>query len=246
MRRNKMATATSNRKNIMKNRKAVFGLECQVTANKTNAYATRSNIEENRALILKNYTAAFMGNRQLANQNTDDIFRNRKAILGSLDAQTDVQKNYVESCLNEASIDYLEHRALLNASVLEVNNMMAEVNSKLIEINSKIMKSNESIVAFNSKNVALNSKYLASGLSNKTASPSINAKRIARNKDRLGKILKVAKGNASSIISLLKVAAKNRASIEKNAASILARRKGIQDNQKKIALNQSKVEKLIS
>ena len=241
-----MATAKSNRKNIMKNRKAVFGLECQVTANKTNAYATRSSIEENRALILKNYTAAFMGNRQLANQNTDDIFRNRRTILGSLDTQTDVQRNYVESSLNEASIDYLEHRAALNASVLEVNRMMAEVNAKLIEINSRIMKSNESIVSFNNKNLALNSKILATGLSPKTATPASNARRIARNKERLGKILKVAKGNASTILTLLKTAAKNRGAIEKNAAGILARRKGIEDNQKKIASNQSRVEKLIS
>ena len=240
-----MTTAASNRKNIMRNRKALFGLECQVTINKTNAYSTRSAIEENRALILKNYTAAFMGNRQLANQNTDDIFRNRKTILSSLDAQSDVQKNFVESSLNEASIDFLEHRADLNASVLEVNRMMAEVNSKLIEINSRIMKSNESIVAFNSRNLALNSKLLASGLSTGTATPASNAKRIARNKERLAKILKIAKANSATILGLLKIASKNRSAIEKNAATILVRRKGIDDNRKKITQNQAKVSKMI-
>lgn len=240
-----MTTAASNRKNIMRNRKALFGLECQVTINKTNAYSTRSAIEENRALILKNYTAAFMGNRQLANQNTDDIFRNRKTILSSLDVQSDVQKNFVESSLNEASIDFLEHRADLNASVLEVNRMMAEVNSKLIEINSRIMKSNESIVAFNSRNLALNSKLLASGLSTGTATPASNAKRIARNKERLAKILKIAKANSATILGLLKIASKNRSAIEKNAATILVRRKGIDDNRKKITQNQAKVSKMI-
>ena len=241
-----MATAMSNRKNIMRNRKLLFGLECQVTANKSNAYSTRSAIEENRALILKNYTAAFMGNRQLANQNTDDIFRNRRTILSSLDAQTDPQKNYIESSLNEASIDYLEHRAELNASVLEVNRMMTEVNAKLIEINAKIMKSNGSIVAFNSRNLALNSKILASKLSTGTATPSSNAKRIARNKERLTKILKVAKANSASILGLLKIASKNRSAIEKNAVGILARRKGIEENRKKITQNQAKVSKIIS
>ncbi len=240
-----MATAASNRKNIMRNKKALFGLECQVTTNKTNAYSTRSAIEENRALILKNYTAAFMGNRQLANQNTDDIFRNRKTILSSLDVQSDAQKNFVESSLNEASIDFLEHRANLNASVLEVNRMMAEVNSKLIEINSRIMKSNESIVAFNSRNLALNSKLLASGLSTGTATPASNARRIARNKERLTKILKIAKANSATILGLLKIASKNRFAIEKNAATILVRRKGIDDNRKKITQNQAKVSKMI-
>ena len=31
-------------------------------------------IEENRLMILSNYAAAFMGNRQVANSNTDEIF----------------------------------------------------------------------------------------------------------------------------------------------------------------------------
>ena len=241
-----MATVVSNKKNIMKNRKAVFGLECQVTANKANAYAARSTIEENRALILKNYTAAFMGNRQLANQNTDDIFRNRKAILTSFDSVSDVQNNFIESSLNEASIDYLEHRAALNSSVVEVNNMMAEVNAKLIEINTRIMKSNESIVAFNSKNLAANSKILASGLSSKVATPASNARRIAKNKERLMKILKVAKSNASSLLNLYKTAAKNRMAIEKNSDGILGRRKSIENNQKLISQNQKRVEKMIA
>ena len=56
-----------NKKNIKKNRRTIFEVEGKVTANKSKAYASRSIIEENRALILKNYTAAFMGNRQLAN-----------------------------------------------------------------------------------------------------------------------------------------------------------------------------------
>ena len=241
-----MATAASNRKNIKRNRKSVFGLECQVTSNKTKAYATRSTIEENRALILKNYTAAFMGNRQLANQNTDDIFRNRRTILANFDTKNDVETNYVESRLNEAAIDYLEHRSALNASVLEVNDMMAQVNAKLIEINAKIMKSNEGIVNFNSKNLALNAKILASGLSPRTATPASNASRISKNKERLGKILKLAKSNASRIANLYKVAAKNRSAIEKNASGIFARRKGIEDNQKLISQNQSRVEKLMS
>ena len=74
-----MATAKSNRKNIMKNRKAVFGLECQVTANKANAYATRSSIEENRALILKNYTAAL---KLSSSSSTSQTWRGRQPHQG--------------------------------------------------------------------------------------------------------------------------------------------------------------------
>ena len=236
----------TNMKNIKKNRKSVFNLESGITSNKSRAYATRSTIEENRALILKNYTAAFMGNRQLANQNTDDIFRNRKNILSNFDAKNEIEVNYVESLTNEASIDFLEHRASLNASVLEVNRMMAEVNSKLIAINSKIMNSNQKIVAFNSKNLTENSRVLKAGLSVKSANPPSNAKRIIKNKERLAAISKTSSANTKTISNLLKIASNNRAAIEKNSELIHARRKAIEGNQDKISKNQSSVANLIS
>ena len=44
----------------------------------------RSVVEENHDSILKNYHAAFRGNRNLANANTDDLFRNRFAILRAM------------------------------------------------------------------------------------------------------------------------------------------------------------------
>ena len=83
-----MANSKSNKSAIQKNRRSIFEVEAAVTANRAKAYAARSIVEENRAGILKNYTAAFMGNRQLANQNTDDVFRNRRAVISSVDAAT--------------------------------------------------------------------------------------------------------------------------------------------------------------
>ena len=67
----------SNRANISKNRADLFLAECEVMKNRTNAYMARSLVHENKALIDKNYNSAFNGNRQLANQNTEDLFRNR-------------------------------------------------------------------------------------------------------------------------------------------------------------------------
>ena len=106
-----MATPAQNKKNIQKNKRSIFEVEAKVAANRAKAYATRSLIEENRASILKNYTAAFMGNRQLANQNTDDIFRNRKAVLSNMPTKNEVEENFVQSMINEANLDFLEHRA---------------------------------------------------------------------------------------------------------------------------------------
>jgi hypothetical protein len=44
----------------------------------------RAVVEENHASILRNYHAAFRGNRNLANSNTEDVFRNRYAILRTM------------------------------------------------------------------------------------------------------------------------------------------------------------------
>ena len=138
-----MASSKANKQKIRKNRRSIFEVEAAVTSNRAKAYASRSSIEENRAGILNNYTAAFMGNRQLANQNTDDVFRNRKAILASLTPSNEVEENFQESMTNEANLDFLEHRSNLNAAVLSVNEKMVAVNQMLIDVNDTIMKANE-------------------------------------------------------------------------------------------------------
>ena len=64
-------------------------------------------IEENRLMILSNYSAAFMGNRQIANSNTDEI-DNRQAILDSAETSNEVEENYINSQKNKASLDFLQ------------------------------------------------------------------------------------------------------------------------------------------
>merc|ERR1712232_960500 len=124
--------------NISENEAKLHTLYLDVMNNKEQLYMIRAIVEENRALVLKNYTAAFVGNRQMANQNTDDIFKNRIAILDALKTEGQVQENFRNSKYNEATVDFLEHRSKLNNRVAKVNEMMATLNSKLIEINSQI------------------------------------------------------------------------------------------------------------
>ena len=107
--------------------------------NKTMIYASRSMIEENRLMILSNYAAAFMGNRQIANSNTDEIFENRQAILDNAQTNSDVEENFINSQKNKAALDFLKHRSELNSAVLAISEEMAEINSRLIDINSRIM-----------------------------------------------------------------------------------------------------------
>ena len=134
-----MSSSEANKAAIAANRKTIFNIESNVLSNKALVYQSRSMIEENRLMIMSNYSAAFMGNRQLANANTDEIFANRSAILAAMDADGDVQENYVNVQTNKSSLDYLAHRSGLNSSVLAISAKMADVNAQLVAINQEII-----------------------------------------------------------------------------------------------------------
>jgi hypothetical protein len=238
------AAVTTNRKNISENEAKLHTLYLDVTSNKQQLYLIRAVIEENRALILKNYASAFIGNRQVANQNTDDIFKNRVAILDALKTEGLVQENFRNSKHNEASVDFLEHRSKLNNRVAKVNEMMAALNTKLIEINSAIMKSNEEVVSFNSQQIDTNKKLLEGILAEK-ATPEANAARIAENTKR---IQVISDRNAKYEDKSAQMAAKaleNRTKIEANAKVIEDRREQIVANCANIYANGQKVAQLL-
>jgi len=240
-----MATSKNNKAAVKKNRRSIFEVEAAVTANRAKAYAARSIVEENRAGILKNYTAAFMGNRQLANQNTDDVFRNRRAIISSIDADTAVEENYRDSLLNEATLEFLEHRAGLNLAVLGVNEKLVVVNKLLIEINDSIMAANEGIVKFNNAQIQKNNKLLDDALKPSKATTASNAA-IKKNAAKAKAVKNAALANSKKMEKMTYEMQKNRTKIEANAAKIMDRRASIQKNAANIAKNQARVAKIIS
>merc|ERR1719478_1762286 len=146
-------------------------------------------IEGNRALIMKNYHAAFVGNRQMANQNTDDIYRNRSAILDAMRVEGAVQENFRNSKYNEGSIEYINNRCLMNNRVAKVNVLMSAANEKLIELNNEILKSNEEIVTFNAAQIDTNTKLLDAGIQDDKCSPEANAQRQELNCKKIEDIL---------------------------------------------------------
>ena len=241
-----MSQVENNRAAIRVNRTKLFELESTVMWNKAQAYRERAMIEENRALILKNYMAAFIGNRQMANQNTDDIFRNREAILQSLHVEGSVEENFVSSMVNQAHIDFLEHRSALNARVISVNERMSEINTLLIEVNNMIMEGNAEIVEFNARNIEINSGLLDGGLNTGEATRETNAERIASNASRIAEIQERASANRAKLDALIDNVEANRAKILGNSDTIDDRRQDILENHKKIAANQDRVSKLIA
>merc|ERR1711988_629774 len=215
-----------NIKAILANKAALHVLESKVYENKQKLYAERAFIEENRAMILENYCAAFMGNRQMANQNTEDIFRNRKQIVKGIKVTDAVTLNYFESHLNRARVDFIEQRAGMNAKVAAVNDKMCAINTKLMEVNAAVMAGNAKIVEFNTKHVEINNKLLAGELScaGDDCTPDGNAKRIADNTARIAAITETAKSNAEKCAAVLEKAKGNRETIKKDSEEIYQRR----------------------
>ena len=236
-----MSTKEADEKAIAKNRETIFSIESEVLSNKALIYQSRSMIEENRLMILSNYSAAFMGNRQLANANTDEIFSNREAILRKMDPQGEDQINYVDALINKSKLDFLKHRSDLNARVLEISKKMAEVNAQLVEINSEIMKANKSIVEFNSDQISDNTKMLDGSLSMENATSEINAEIIASNTAKIDELKAKITNNRGTILAVLETSEMNAASLLKNKDEINERRVSIMKNRKGLADNKAKI-----
>ena len=64
----------------MVSRDSLNNLWAELLEQKSFAYLVRSKIEQNLNLVISNITASFLGNRQLANHNTEDIKYNLEKI----------------------------------------------------------------------------------------------------------------------------------------------------------------------
>ena len=119
----------------------LFRVENAVTENQVNALQARSQVQENAALIQKNYSSAFSGNWQMINQNTDDLTRNRLAILSAWAAKATngTQRALAEALMHKEKIGFLKHHAKLNEQVLDVTKTMAGVNAASIAMNESVI-----------------------------------------------------------------------------------------------------------
>ena len=235
-----------NKAQIQSNRRKIFELEILINSNKTKVEVCRASIEQNYASIMRNYNAAYMGNHHLANQETDEILRNRLAIMSNMIAEQDVEINFRESMNNKAQLDFLEHKSSVNKTILEVNKQLTDINKKLIELNRMIMKKNEETLQFNKDNLATNEKFLKGEFHPSKATEKDNKKRIDQNTKRCAKIEDVASDNQKRIIDIQSKTQTNAIDIMKNSVQISERRERINDLQEKVNENQSSVAEMIS
>jgi len=231
-----------NKVKIAANKKLLFELEGTVNHNKARAYLLRSKIAGNAALILKNQNSAFLGNRQLANENTDALFRNRIALLQTLPTTTEVEVNYREAVINKARLDFLEHRSQVNADVLAVAEDLASLNTQAIAISRRIMEANERVKEFNAARIAENTALIGAS---HNPTPESNAQLIAANGVKIAEITARAARNSDSMDHVADHAEQNKAAILKNAAEIAERCEAILKNHDAIAANRARIAEVV-
>ena len=219
---------------LLRSRKSIRALKKIVTDNKAALYQSRAIIEENRMMILSNYTANFMGNRQLINQNTDDVFSASETMLDALDPQTESESVAVEIFNQSASLDFLSHRSSLTSSVIQISEQMAEVNARLISINREIMETNNSIIAFNKKQIERNKGYSNNESVLHAATDEMNERLIDENNQKIEEINISATRNSEEIANLLHSSMENRSRLISNKDEISAARNSILENRELI------------
>ena len=112
------------------------------------SYLVRAKVEQNLSLILSNISAAFTGNRTLANQNTTDIKYNLLEVFNSLD-KSDLSKKEIEDYKKLIEYKFLQNANNLNLLMQEISDEMKKANQKMIKISEKIMTANQGVIDFN-------------------------------------------------------------------------------------------------
>ena len=110
---------------------------------KSKNYLLRSKIDQSIAITNSNLSASFLGNRQMANHNTDDI----KYCLNEI-----IEKNSNEPDVNKLNVNliFLKHRQKLNKRLSENSKILIAAIEQLQLAHQRVMKTNEEIVKFNS------------------------------------------------------------------------------------------------
>ena len=121
---------------------------------KSKNYLLRSKIDQSIAITNSNLSASFLGNRQMANHNTDDI----KYCLNKI-----IEKNSTEPDVTKLNVDliFLKHRQKLNKRLTENSKILIAALEQLQLAHQRVMKTNEEIVKVNSSMLETTSEIIA-------------------------------------------------------------------------------------
>ena len=183
-----------NKKNIRKNKRDIFELECKASTAYAESMLLIADIEENRALLSRNFSAAFNGNRAIAVDNIEDLYRCRLLMVDALEAKTDIEQNFKSAMANKLRIELLENKFSLNKKIGEVAKQMSAVNELLVSLNKLVADSNEMLADQGAEMVSENAEWIDGEILDtfKSASSDRNSELVSDNAARLDVLLEQA------------------------------------------------------
>lgn len=237
-----------NKKAIQKNKRSIFELEAGVSTTYAELMLLLSDIEENRALLNRNFTSSFTGNRSIAVDNVNDLFNSRLVMIDSLEAKSEVEVNFKTMFSNMTKIDQLENRANLNTKLSEIIGRVQEVNIILQTINELIAESNESVVEQADTMISENADWVDGAVSEKmkVATANANKQGVGSNIERLEKLIEgsnIAEQEAEKILKRVNDVTKG---ILKSGEDIAGRREAIEADRERVIANQRRTADLIN
>ena len=242
------AQVTLNEENIRKNKRHIFELECQASTSYAESMLLIADIEENRALLSRNFSASFNGNRAIAVDNIEDLYRCRMLMVDALNAKVDVEQNFKSAMGNSLRIDLLENKFFLNQKLREVATQMTAVNELLTSLNKLIGDSNEALADQGAEMVAQNAEWIDGELVRmfEAVSADSNAEIVKSNADRLeGLSAQADDAEKEESMTARQIEAETK-SILDVGGDIAARRVRIQAEREKVVANQKRSSTLMS
>ena len=237
-----------NKKNIRKNKRHIFELECQASTAYAESMLLIADIEENRALLSRNFSAAFNGNRAIAVDNIEDLYRCRMLMVDALEAKTDTEQNFKSATENKLRIDLLENKFSLNEMLREVASQMSAVNELLVSLNKLIADSNETLADQGAEMVSENAEWIDGEILKiiKLASSDSNLELVNDNATRLEMLSEQATvAEHGAKLKLQQVATETKQILD-TGDDIADRRARIQAEREKVVANQKRSSDLMS
>jgi len=236
-----------NKRGIQKNKRRIFELEAGVSTTYAELMLLLSDIEENRALLNRNFTSSFTGNRSIAVDNVNDLFNSRLVMIDALDATNEVESNFKTMYSNMTKIDQLENRANLNNKLSEIIGRVQEVNVMLQTINELIAQSNEGVVEQADTMISENAEWVDGAVTSKMKAATANANKqgVGSNLERLEKLIEESNVAEAEAAEILKRVNKVTKGILESGEDIAGRREAIEADRERVVANQRRTADMI-
>jgi|TARA_B110000914_G_scaffold141409_1_gene123794 hypothetical protein len=236
-----------NKIGIRMNKRRIFELEAGVSTTHAELMLLLADIEENRALLNRNFTSSFTGNRAIVVDNVNDLFNSRLIMIDSLDPKTDVESNFQTMLSNAVKVDQLENRAELNGKLSEIIGRVQEVNVMWQAINTLVAEANEAVVEQVDAMISENAEWVDGELISKMSSAAANSNKqgVGVNQDRLDKLIDSSHIAEDSTAVILKRVSSVTKSILESGEDISRRRDAIQADRERVIANQRRTADMI-